>query len=118
MDQFQIIYILRDTLACPGVMVGFGGAIFLLIKKKTMPAILSLIGFLLLGAEPILDLVIWQWLSYWDNANYDQLSTTYACLSGLAAFLGAVLIALAFILAFRERKLPPPPPSVDLPPSR
>ena len=120
MNNIELFYYLRDALACLGVLVGLGGAIFLFIRKKTLPAILSLAGFVLLGIEPLLDLLIWRLLSNSSNANFDTLNSAYACISGLTMFLGAVLIALAIILALREPKLPPPPP-VDtfssLPPS-
>ena len=117
MDQYQILYIIRDALACLGVLIGFGGSIFLFTRKKTLPTILSLVGFLFLGIEPILDVVIWQWLSYGDTFTWEQLTPVYACSSGLVMFLGVILISLAFILAFREPKLPPPPAPVDLPPA-
>ncbi|KAF0107390.1 MAG: hypothetical protein FD146_1868 [Anaerolineaceae bacterium] len=117
MDTIDIYYYIRDTLACLGVLIGIGGAVFLFVKKKTLPAILSLVGFLFLAVEPILDLVIWQWLSYQEAFDYEPLTTAYACISGPAMFLGAAFIALAFFLAFREPKLAPPPPPDDLPPA-
>ncbi len=104
------LYYLRDAIACLGVLAGLGGAVFLFIRRKTFPAILALIGFLLLGIEPLLDIIIWRLLSFDSSANFDTLNTVYACTSGLTMFLGAILIAMAFILGFREPKLGPPPP--------
>jgi hypothetical protein len=118
MNNIEVFYYLRDAVACLGVMVGLGGAVFLFTRKKTLPGILALIGFILLGIEPLLDVVVWRILGNSPSANYDKLNTSYACVTGPALFLGILLIVLAFILAFREPKLPPPPlePPADLPP--
>ncbi|MGA2503472.1 MAG: hypothetical protein ABSG01_05210 [Anaerolineales bacterium] len=119
MNNIEIIYYVRDAVACLGVLVGLGGAVFLFIRKKTLPAILALIGFILLGIEPSLDVILWRVLANNSNANYDTLNYAYACITGPALFLGILLIVLVFILGFRETKLPPPPmePPVDLPPA-
>jgi hypothetical protein len=82
-----------------------------------MPGILALIGFILLGIEPSLDVIVWRILANNANANFDTLNYAYACITGPTLFLGILLIVLAFILGFRETKLPPPSiePPVDLP---
>jgi hypothetical protein len=43
---------------------------------------------------------------------------TYYCSTGPSLLFGILLIVLAFILGFREPKLPPPPiePPAELPP--
>jgi hypothetical protein len=107
----------RDAGACLGVLVGLGGAVFLFTRKKVMPGILALIGFILLGIEPSLDVIVWRILANNANANFDTLNYAYACITGPTLFLGILLIVLAFILGFRETKLPPPSiePPVDLP---
>jgi hypothetical protein len=119
-NTIEILYYVRDAAACLGVLVGLVGAVILFIRKKTFPGILALIGFFLLGVEPLLDVIIWRVISYNASANYDTLNSAYACGSGLAMFLGAVLVALAIILGFREPKLPPPmtedEPPTELPP--
>ncbi len=53
MNNIETIYYVRDAVACLGVLVGFGGAIFLFIRRKTLPGILALIGFVFLGLEPL-----------------------------------------------------------------
>jgi hypothetical protein len=118
MNNIEILYYVRDAVACLGVLVGLGGAIFLFSRKKTMPGILALIGFIFLGIEPLLDLVVWRILSNSANANFDTLNTAYACITGPSLFLGILLIVLAFVLGFREPKLPAPSfePPADLPP--
>jgi hypothetical protein len=117
-NNIEVLYYLRDAVACLGVLVGLGGAVFLLIRKKTLPAILALIGFILLGVEPLLDVLIWRILANNSSANYDTLNTAYACITGPALFLAILLIVLAFILGLREPKIPPPPieSPADLPP--
>jgi hypothetical protein len=74
MNNIEIIYYVRDAVACLGVLVGLGGAVFLFIRKKTLPAILALIGFILLGIEPSLDVILWRVLANNSNANYDTLN--------------------------------------------
>jgi hypothetical protein len=112
-NTINVLYYLRDAIACLGVLVSLGGTVFLFIRRKTFPAILALIGFLLLGVEPLLDVIIWRVLSTASSANFDSLNTVYACTSGLTMFLGAILITLAFVQGFREPKLGPPPPVED-----
>jgi hypothetical protein len=119
MNNINVMYWLRDAVACLGVLVGFGGAIFLFLRKKTIPAVLALVGFLLLSVEPLLDIILWRIVAQSAaNPNWESMSTAYACLSGITMFLGAVAIALAFFLGFRVPKLPPPPPvdEAGLPP--
>lgn len=43
----------------------------------------------------------------------------YVCIAGPGSLLGTVLIVIAFIMGFREPKLPPPAddPPADLPPA-
>ncbi len=118
MNTIEILYYVRDAAACLGVLVGVGGAVFLFMRKKALPGILALIGFIFLGIEPLLDVVLWRILGNTASPNWDTMNYTYACATGPALFLGILLIVLAFILGFREPKLPPPPfePPSDLPP--
>jgi hypothetical protein len=119
MDTIETYYYLRDAVACVGVLLGFGATIFLFIRKKTGPAILSLLGFIFLGMEPLLDIVLWRILGSGSNPNWDGLNTAYACVTGPSLFLGVVCLVLAFIFVLRQPKLPPPPvepPSDILPP--
>jgi hypothetical protein len=117
MNNIEILYYVRDAVAFLGVLVGLGGAVFLFTRKKVMPGILALIGFILLGIEPSMDVIVWRILANNANANFDTLNYAYACITGPTLFLGILLIVLAFILGFRETKLPPPSmePPVDLP---
>jgi hypothetical protein len=121
-NNIETIYYVRDAVACLGVLVGFGGAIFLFVRRKIMPGILALIGFIFLGLEPSLDVILWRVLANNSNANFDTLNYAYACITGPALFIGILLIVMAFFLGFRTPKLPPPPmeplmePPVDQPP--
>jgi len=115
MNNIETYYYIRDAVACVGVLIGFGATIFLFIRKKAAAAILSALGFILLGLEPLLDIFLWRVLGAGDNPNWDQLNTAYACITGPSLFLGIVFLVLAFILAFRESKLPPPPPPSEPP---
>jgi hypothetical protein len=119
MDNITTYYYIRDAVACVGVLIGFVATVFLFIRKKAAAAILSALGFIFLGLEPLLDIVLWRVLGNGSNPNWDSLNTAYACITGPSLFLGVVFLVLAFILATREPKLPPPPlepPADILPP--
>jgi hypothetical protein len=118
MDNIELMYYLRDAVAFLGVLIGLGSAVFLFIRKKPLSAGLALAGFIFLGIEPFLDVLLWRILSYQENANYNSLNSIYACVSGPTMFLGIGMLVLAFVLGFREPKLPPPPidSSSSLPP--
>jgi len=119
MDKIEVQYYLRDAVACLGVLVGLGGAVFLFIRKEVLPGILALLGFIFLGIEPLLDVILWRILGNTASPNWDTMNTAYACITGPTLFLGILLIVLAFVLGFREPKLPPPPFELpaDLPPA-
>jgi hypothetical protein len=67
----------------------------------------------------LLDIFLWRVLGAGSDPNWDSLNTAYACVTGPSLFLGVVFLVLAFILALREPKLPPPvePPAEFLPPA-
>jgi hypothetical protein len=119
MSTIETYYYIRDAVACVGVLIGFGGTVFLFIRKKPTAAVLSALGFIFLGLEPLLDVVLWRVLGAGSNPNWDSLNTAYACVTGPSLFVGVLFIVLAFIVALREPKLPPPPeepPADILPP--
>lgn len=84
-------------------------AVFLFFRKKTLPGILALIGFLFLGIEPLLDVILWRILGNTASPNWNSMNQAYACITGPTLFLGILLIVLAFILGFRGPILPPHP---------
>jgi hypothetical protein len=115
MSTIETYYYIRDAVACVGVLLGFGATIFLFIRKKTAAAVLSALGFIFLGLEPLLDIILWRVLGAGSNPNWDNLNTAYACVTGPSLFVGVLFIVLAFIVVLREPKLPPPPPTSEPP---
>jgi hypothetical protein len=118
--DYNTLYWLDDVISCLGILVGVGGAIFLFTRRKTVPAILALIGFLSMALHPILDILLYRLIAYNSSSGGSaSLDYAYVCIAGPGFFLGAVLIVIAFILGFREPKLPPPAddPPADLPPA-
>ena len=118
--DYNVLYWLRDAIACLGILVGLGGAIFLFTRKKTVPGILTLVGFLALGLDPLLDIILWRIIAqYASSPNWTTMDYAFVCITGPGHLIGAILIVVAFIMGFREPKLPPPPieEPADLPPA-
>ena len=101
MDPYYIPYNLRDALMCLGFLIGIGGGVFLLVRKQMLPGGLAIAGFVLLGIEPIAEVVIWRLLS--DGTRNNALSWAYACIGAPATFLGAIALIAALIIAVRSQ---------------
>jgi len=99
MNNIEVLYCLRDAVICMGVLAGLLGAVLLFARRKVLPGILALIGFILLGIEPILDIVLWRILGHGELPDWNKLNTFYACASGPSLFLGIVLLAAGLFLA-------------------
>jgi hypothetical protein len=119
--DYNVLYWIKDVFSCVAILIGIGGAVFLFLRKKIAPAILALIGFLAMGLEPILDIIIWRLLNQSaTNPNYQAMDFAYVCISAPGFLLGIVLLVVAFVIGFRTPKPPPPAPVEDiqeLPPS-
>lgn len=100
MNNVNILFWLRDILACLGILVGLAASIFLFVRKKTSLGILALVGFLLFSTEPIMDIVFWRILINSMNMDW-HLDIVYACCTGISMLIGPVLIAVALFLGFR-----------------
>lgn len=117
--DYNTLYWLDDVISCLGILVGVGGSIFLFTRRKTAPAILALIGFLAMALHPILDIILYRLIAYYSSSGGSvTLDYAYVCIAGPGFFLGAALIVIAFIIGFREPKLPTPAddPPAELPP--
>jgi hypothetical protein len=102
MEQtLDVMLWIRDALGCLGVLVGLVSAIFLIVRKKPAMGILALAGFLLLSAEPLLDMVLLRLFLKSSSGNWQVIDTIYICCSGISLLLGPVLIAVAFFLGLR-----------------
>lgn len=99
MSNIEVLYYIRDAVICVGVLAGFLGATLLFIRRKVLPGSLALMGFTLLGIEPILDIVLWRILGHRELPDWTTLNTIYACASGPSLFLGIVLLAAGLFLA-------------------
>jgi hypothetical protein len=99
MNNIEALYYIRDAIICVGVLAGFLGATLLFIRRKVLPGSLALMGFTLLGIEPILDIVLWRILGREELPDWNTLNTVYACTSGSSLFLGLVLLAAGLFLA-------------------
>ena len=113
-NNIETLYYLRDAAACLGILVGLAGAIFLFVRRKVVAGVLTLLGFLLIALEPLADIVAFRVLGAGSSPDWDALNTAYACVSGLALFLGMALLAAGLFVVSRKAPLPPPgePPSV------
>jgi hypothetical protein len=123
-DYINTMYYLRDILLCVGFLVGMIVGIFLIVRKHVLAGILAILGFALIGLEPIIDYLIFRVLYAQElsDAAYTTLEYAYPCISAPAIFIGTILLVVALILAVRNHKPPastqppaPPSPEGDLP---
>lgn len=107
--DYNALYWLDDVISCLGILVGVGGAIFLFTRRKTVPAVLVLIGFLAMALHPILDIILYRLIDYYSSSLTSPLTLdfAYACIAGPGFFIGAILIVIAIVLSFRNPILPP-----------
>jgi hypothetical protein len=100
--QYVILGYIRMGLSCIFSLVGVGAGVFLLIRKKTFPGILAIVGFLLLGLETISGFVIYPVLmgSMVNSFKMDILlaSNLLGCFTGLLNILGMGAIIVALVM--------------------
>jgi hypothetical protein len=99
-------YDIRDGLLCVITLFGLIGGILLLVRRKILPGILALVGFLLLGVYPASSILIWNVLAKGSNPNYDTLDWAYYCAQSAALVIGflAIIGALLASAFGRERR--------------
>ncbi len=114
-DYINTLYYLRDILLCVGFLAGMIVGVFLIVRKHILAGILAILGFALIGLEPVIDFIIFRLLYSMDlpEEAFTTLDYAYPCISAPTIFIGTLLLVVALILAARNRK----PPASTQPPS-
>ena len=106
----EFLYYIIQALQCLLYLAGFVAGILLLARKRTLPGILALAAYFLMGMGAIAYIVIWQIIvpttSY--SGGYAWASL---CLFSSISLLGMIgLVVFTFSsLGRKEPPLPPPP---------
>ena len=100
--------ILRTSLLCLGFLVGMGGGIFLITRKRALPGWLALVGFGLFGFSKVLEYAYTQFRSG-DASAYSFVRWAFNCVSGFIVLLGILAIVAALVTAIRPQTKGPAP---------
>ena len=105
----QFVYYLIQAVQCLVFLAGFVAGILLLTRKRTLPGILALIAYFLLGLSSIASIIIWDIIlpttSYTGGYAWASL-----CLWTGISLLGMIgLVVFTFASLGKKETLPPPP---------
>jgi hypothetical protein len=106
MDTF---YNVRNAILCLGFLLGIGGGIFLIIRKRKLAGILAIVGFLFLSLEPISDFVIFRILYReldYSEELFNKLDLAYPIISAPAIFLGSIALIIALVSTVLSKHKP------------
>lgn len=109
---------IRTALLCLGFLVGVGGGIFIITRKRALPGWLMLAGFGLFGLDRIFNLAYTRWMiRSFDNP--EIMNWVFNCISGPLILLGILALVAATITAIQpnQPKEPAPAKVDELPPS-
>ena len=102
MDNYMTPFSLRDALLCLVFLVGLGAGILAITRKQQKVGAFVLAGFLLLGLDPLTEMLIFNVLSpqLGSGDNYEMFNWAYVCISTPATILGilSLLAGLYFAL--------------------
>lgn len=109
---------IRTVLLCLGFLVGVGGGIFVITRKRALPGWLMLAGFGLFGLDRIFNLVYTRWIIR-SLDNFVIMNWVFNCISGPLILLGILALVAAIITAIQPNKPKEPAPekAEELPPS-
>jgi hypothetical protein len=107
--NMTLIYTLMNAAQCLAYLLGAGAGVFMLVRKKTVPGILALAGFVLFGISEILYILFYTvfYETLYNMLGFDglqTLSTVYSCVSGLFGFLAIIAIIVALVLGVMPKK--------------
>ena len=103
--------ILRTSLLCLGFLVGLGGGIFLITRKRALPGWLTLAGFVLFGLSKVVEYI-------YTRFNPADLNTAtiarwvFSCVSGFVILLGILALVAALVTAIRPQTKEPVPEEI------
>ena len=102
MNSNMIPFILRDTLLCFVFILGMVAGILAITRRQQKVGTFVLVGFALLGVDPLAELVIFNILSpkFSTSSNYPIFNWVYACIGTCTGIFGilSVLAGIYFAL--------------------
>ena len=109
----EFLYTVSTALQCIIFLAGFVVGILLLTRKRTLPGILALAAFALLGLGALTDLVIFDIIA--PSSGYNEtIAWASLCLWNTLSLLGMIGLVVFAFLSLGKKEVPPPPP--PLPP--
>lgn len=115
MDSYMIPFILRDSLLCLVFLVGLGAGVMTIVRKQQKVGAFVIAGFLLLGLDPLAEMIIFNVISPATGGEVDYMifNWAYVCIGAPATIFGAVCLLAAIYFAIR----PTPAKAEHTPPS-
>ena len=103
MDSYMIPFIVRDTLLCLVFLVGLGAGVVAITRKQQKVGTFMLVGFLLLGLDPLAEMIIFNVISPAVGGEVDYLifNWSYVCIGAPATMLGILSLLAALYFALR-----------------
>jgi len=93
---------IRDALLCLTFLVGAGAGILIISRQHKKTGGLMLAGFLLLGLDPIAEVLILSVLmGNYSGDNYQTFNWAYVCISTLVIILGVGCLIAAIFSAMK-----------------
>ena len=106
MDNYMIPFILRDTLLCLVFLVGLGAGILAITRKQQKVGAFVLTGFLLLGLDPLAEMIIFNVISPASSGEADYLvfNWAYVGISAPATVFGTLSLLAAIYFALQPAR--------------
>ena len=103
-------YLLRNLIILIGFFGGVGMGIFLIVRKRMLPGLLTIAAFLLFCLEPLTDFIVFRllWNQEFSDQAWQTIEFVYPCLTAPAFFLGSLALIAALYLMLK-----PAPPSPE-----
>jgi hypothetical protein len=112
MNGLKILHYTLQSLLCLAEIAGIIAGILAISRKKTLPGVLSVVGFLLLGLSLLFNVLLEQFRLFAARNFIDTLWVD-PCLVAPAAFLGVVCLVIALFSATASRKTKTEEPSSE-----
>ena len=105
MGSYMFPFIVRDGLLCLTYLTGIVAGVLAIMRKQTKIGGYVLAAFILLALEPIVDFVIFNFLSpqFGESMGYEVYNWAYSCISSLANILGVILLMAAVYFSLQSQ---------------
>jgi len=104
MDLYTVLYNTRAALLCISFLVGAGFGIYAITRQQQTTGWLTLIGFLLLGIDPVAEVLIFRvFMRFYTGENFDIFNGAYVCISAPAYLIGVGCIIAALFKTMKTQ---------------